>query len=70
MTVGAGIIHRPIRPAGLPIAIFEEAAEPGSNGGIHQAREDPFAFIPIVGREIELPVFDAWIFAKRFLESV
>jgi hypothetical protein len=68
MAIGAWII---LGPTGVSLGpIFSGAIEAGvGRGRIHQAGEDEFGFLLVVGWKRKIVVLNGWEFAKRHLES-
>src|ERR1035438_6870679 len=69
MPVGARIVLGPTGEAGVPVCAVARKTRAGARR-IHQTCKGPLSFFLVVGREREVVVLDAGIFAERPLDSV
>ena len=67
MAVGPGVIHGPVRAPLAPVPFEVEAAAPRSHRRVHQPREGPLGFLPIVRRNGIVRIFQTRVFPPRLL---
>ena len=70
MPVGAGVILGPQGEAFVPVAIEAAAVAVEGAGRVHQAGEGPFSGLLIIGRHVEVKIFDAGVLVERALKGV
>src|SRR5690349_8729499 len=71
MTIGAGVVLRPQRQA-VAVVTLKSRIVPVHRppAGVHQSGEGPLGWNLVIGGKRKVVVFDGWVFAPRFLETI